>query len=291
MMSLKRIIKNILISLALLIMCQTVVAVEELSDVDCVIEPMTTIELGSPEEGILSKMQVARGDRVKKGQLVASLDSSLEQINAKLAKYRARTNVRVRSANAEVSFRQKQFDRFKMMLEKKALSLKDFDQAAVELGLALLSAETARTERKVAQIESELVSARLARRSIFSPMDGVVEEVYKSPGEYIHEQAPLMKISQLDSLNIEVFLPVANYGAIYTGLVAEVYPEQPVGGKYAAKVVVVDRVFDPASRTFGVRLELSNSEYKLPAGLRCLVSFKTEIELDVSISSSKDIKE
>jgi multidrug efflux pump subunit AcrA (membrane-fusion protein) len=40
-----------------------------------------------------------------------------------------------------------------------------------------------------------------------------------------------------------------------------------------AKVTVVDRVVDAASGTFGVRLELPNPGYKLPAGLKCKTRF------------------
>ena len=36
---------------------------------------------------------------------------------------------------------------------------------------------------------------------------------------------------------------------------------------------MVDRVFDAASGTFGVRLDLPNSDGALPAGQRCIVSF------------------
>jgi hypothetical protein len=46
-----------------------------------------------------------------------------------------------------------------------------------------------------------------------------------------------------------------------------------VAGKHLAMVSTVDRVFDAASGTFGVRLELPNRDNRLPAGLRCQVSF------------------
>jgi len=54
---------------------------------------------------------------------------------------------------------------------------------------------------------------------------------------------------------------------------AEVIPEQPVGGTYRATVTVVDKVFDAVSATIGVRLELPNPDYALPAGLKCQVRF------------------
>ena len=57
------------------------------------------------------------------------------------------------------------------------------------------------------------------------------------------------------------------------GSAALVVPEKPVGGQHVGKVIVVDRVLDAASNTFGVRIELPNSALALPAGLRCKVRF------------------
>ena len=69
-------------------------------------------------------------------------------------------------------------------------------------------------------------------------------------------------------------IPVAYYGSIRPGMAAEVTPEAPLDGeRYRAKVKIIDRVIDAARGTFGVRLELPNPDYRLPAGLRCQVRF------------------
>jgi len=47
---------------------------------------------------------------------------------------------------------------------------------------------------------------------------------------------------------------------------------------YSAAVGIVDRVIDPASNTFGVRLELPNPDYRLPVGLKCTVRFLDNAE-------------
>jgi hypothetical protein len=54
-------------------------------------------------------------------------------------------------------------------------------------------------------------------------------------------------------------------------MVADVTPEPPFTRTYRAKVKVVDRVIDAASGMFGIRLELPNPDYSLPAGLKCKV--------------------
>ena len=68
-------------------------------------------------------------------------------------------------------------------------------------------------------------------------------------------------------------MPVALYGQIELGAEGEVRPEPPFDQPYTAKVVIVDRVVDAASGTFGLRLELPNPKGELPAGLKCTVRF------------------
>jgi multidrug efflux pump subunit AcrA (membrane-fusion protein) len=95
-------------------------------------------------------------------------------------------------------------------------------------------------------------------------------------GEYAFDQAQLVTVAQLNPLHVEAFVPLSLYQKIRAGMVAEIYPEQPIGGRYQAKVTIVDHVFDAASGTIGVRLELPNPEHKLPAGLKCQAHFAVE---------------
>ena len=76
---------------------------------------------------------------------------------------------------------------------------------------------------------------------------------------------------QLDPLLVDVFAPLSWLGRIEVGMSAIVQPEAPIAEAYEAQVTVVDSVVDPASGTFGVQLELRNSDYRLPAGLKCRV--------------------
>jgi hypothetical protein len=73
--------------------------------------------------------------------------------------------------------------------------------------------------------------------------------------------------------DVEVFAPLAYLDRIRVGTLAEVDLDAPIGGTHRAKVIVIDRVFDAASRTFGVRLELPNPGNQLPAGLNCRIRF------------------
>lgn len=112
----------------------------------------------------------------------------------------------------------------------------------------------------------------MALRTIRSTIAGVVVERLGAPGEYVGEEH-FLSIAKINPLFVELVVPVDYFGAIKEGAVAQVILEEPVGGSYPARVVIVDQVIDAASGTFGVRLELPNPQLKLPAGLRCQVVF------------------
>ena len=83
---------------------------------------------------------------------------------------------------------------------------------------------------------------------------------------------PILRLAQLDPLRVEVVLPQAAYGRVQLGTVVLVSPEG-MDDKHKARVTVVDKVIDAASSTFGVRLELTNPQGRLPAGMRCSAEF------------------
>ena len=245
---------------------------------DCVIEPRTTVELGSSAEGILLDVLVARGDVVHKGMPVARLESELERIAVELAHTKAENDADLRSRKEQLVFRRKEVQRLKSIRSKKLATEREYDEALVERTLAQLSLEAARVNHALAQIERRRADAMLNRREIQAPVDGIVVDVAMSPGEFVHEQSVLLSIAELDPLFVEVFMPVSEYRSVSKGMRARVKPEEPIGGVYDAEVAIVDSVFDAASRTFGVRLKLSNEGYKLPGGLRCKLEFQDRAE-------------
>jgi RND family efflux transporter MFP subunit len=240
---------------------------------DCTIEPKVVAEIGSADEGIIDDILVERGDAVEKGQVLAQLDSRIEKLAVELTRLQAQQDVEIRSRQARLGYQHKETERARTLFDKKIVSDQALDEAQVQEDIARLDVEFAAVQQKVAQAEHALARARLERRTIRSPVAGIVVDVGKAPGEFIHEQAPLLTLARIDELNVEVFVPVPRYGRIRPGETAIVEPAAPIGGRHEAVVEVVDRVFDAASATFGVRLRLPNPDGSLPAGIRCKVTF------------------
>lgn len=220
-------------------------------------------------------MHVQRGTAVKRGQTLALLSSGPERAALDLARSRAANEGEIKAAEARVEITRKKFERADELMKKSFVSANARDEAEAEYRLALEQLRVAQENRKLAELEVRRAAEVLAQRQIRSPVSGIVVEVMLRPGELTssNQKDPIIKLMEVDPLNVELILPVREFGRIKPGQRAYVLPEAPVGGKYTAKVEIVDQMVDAASGTFGVRMTLPNPERKIPAGLKCRARF------------------
>jgi RND family efflux transporter MFP subunit len=243
------------------------------ADYACLIEPQQVLKLAAPVQGVVSIVSVDRGDRVRKGQLVASLDSEVEEANAQIAKVHAANDTAIESGRARVDFLKRKQVRNETLRKTDAVSFAQMDEAASDAKVAEAQLREAELNVAQARVEARRADGLLQQRRIISPVDGVVTERGLGPGEFRNDQAHILTVAEMDPLRVETFLPIAAYGHMKVGDKATVLPEAPVGGSYEATVVIVDNVLDAASGTIGVRLRLPNPDFKLPAGIHCKVRF------------------
>lgn len=212
---------------------------------DCLLEPHREVALGFSVSGIIGDIKVDRGDPVNKGQAIAWLRSELEGLAIELAR-------------AKLEFATRKVERSEELLKDEFVSEYNVDEAVTELRLA--------------ELELKQAEAAMRLRSLFSPTAGIVAERYLSPGEFVADEE-VLRVVQINPLNVEVVVPVSEFGTVSEGMRGRVFPEEPIGGEYLATVAIVDTVIDAASGTFGVRLELPNEDLAVPAGLKCQVEF------------------
>lgn len=250
-------------------------ALAQQAEYDCMIEAKQNVEIRSPVEAMIESVRVKRGDAVTKGQVLVTLESGPERASFALAQSRARAVGEIKAAEARVDISLKKLKRAEELVKQNFISANARDEAEAEHKLASEELRRARENQQIAGHEAKRASEVLAMRTIRSPFTGVVVEVLLKPGEFgaITFKDPILKLAEIDPLHVEVILPVSIYGKVKPGQRASVVPEQPVGGRYDTVVKIVDKVVDAASGTFGVRLELPNKNFALPAGVRCKVQF------------------
>ncbi|MFT7485738.1 MAG: RND family efflux transporter MFP subunit [Candidatus Paceibacteria bacterium] len=242
-------------------------------ELEGLIEPFADLNVGAQVDGVLSEILVERGDSLKKGQVIARLESGLEESQLELVKARAMSTAEIDSAAAAVKLSRQRLVRTRKLYEERVASLGALDEIETELLLAELQLTRAKENHMMAQLEVKRAQALLDQRTIYSPTSGVVVERFLGVGELVYRanRDQVLRIAQVDPLRVEIFAPLAVYGQIAVGDEVQVFPGQPIGGSVTAKVIVVDPVIDAASGTIGIRCELQNKDHRIPAGLRCRV--------------------
>ena len=169
----------------------TLAPIPEGLDMECLLEPYMTVKIGTPVPGALAEVVADRGDVVRKGALVARLDSRAQVASVSLSKARA-------------EYAKRRMERNEELAQKELLSSQEQDEM--------------QTDRQLAELELLERETQVAIREIRSPVNGVVVERFKGPGEYVQEE-PILELAQIDPLRIEVVVPVSLYGKVIVGMV------------------------------------------------------------------------
>lgn len=240
---------------------------------DCVMNPALEVKLGSPMRGLLARVVVERGDFVARGALIAEIGSSVEKATVELNRVRAQNTADIEARLADLALSRKRLKRTGELARRRVVPLDRLDERRAQVAVAEANLKRARGNQRLAGLEHKRAIAILERRRITSPIDGIVVERLLYQGEFVSQEAHIVTIAQIDPLHVEAFVPTKYFFLVKKGMKASVKPKGPVRRRLVATVIVVDQVFDAASGTFGVRLRLPNPKNKMPAGLRCEVTF------------------
>lgn len=236
----------------------------------CLIQPARVAEVGSAVIGVVESIEVERGDSVRSGQVLARLRADVERASTDAVRSRAQSEAELRAAVAARDLAQLRLERARTLKEQNFVSTQAVEQAHAELKVAHERVGQVRDALRTASREVTVSNAQLAQRVLRAPFDGVLVERYANPGERF-EDKPLFKIAAIAQLRVEVVAPTALYGTLKLGREVTVLPDLPGARPRIARIAQIDRVLDPASNTFRLRLDLPNTDHALPAGLRCRV--------------------
>ena len=232
---------------------------------------VTTVNAAFKVPGKIASLYGDEGMEVKKGQLLAELDS--REIEAKLAQAqgalaaaqgRARqaesgvvatsqtVEALITKAEANLTNYQQKYDRAQSLHESGAIADSQFDEASNALKAAqgqLDEALAGREKVEVARHECEAAQgvaeqaqgavqeaeAYLANTKLYSPIDGFITIKYLETGEMLNAGTPVFEISDLRQSYVKIYIDESKIGRVKLGQLAEVrvpaHPDEVFQGK------------------------------------------------------------
>lgn len=160
------------------------------------------VDVGAQASGQIKKLYVKLGQQVKKGDLIADIDSTtqLNTLNtnkAKLDTYRAQ----LVSAQIALKMKQRAFDREHALMGQDATSKADFDNAQDNLAAARANVAELKSQIRQTQIAINTSEADLGYTRITAPMDGTVVSIPVEEGQTVNSSQNTPTIVQLADLS------------------------------------------------------------------------------------------
>jgi RND family efflux transporter MFP subunit len=145
----------------------------------------------------------------------------------------------------------------------------ELTRAETDLSIAVARARAAEEQLKLRELELQRYRLQLERRKVRVPMDGVVSQVFRKPGEYITPGDPaVIRLLVMDKLYAVFNVPVEDTSLIKLGTPVRVFLRS-TSATIDATVSFIAPDIDGESGTVQIRVELDNPDRRLLAGDRC----------------------
>ena len=263
----------------LLVVCGVVIsaAAEPLVLTNCYIKPVSDVTLSSrsSDPGPLVEVNVKEGQKVSKGEQLAKLDDEIYHLFVIRAQEIDTDLTAIERAQEVVALRKWEFDKKKRI--EKALAPDELKQAELEHKIALLDLAAQKMQHSLNKHDLRRYTRLMETRRIVSPIDGVVEKIFKQVGEAVQLPEPVIRVVNLDRIKIEAplserFVRTVRVGDAAT-ITVEQFSEQPLRGE-----VVHITLVDFSSHTFIAVIEADNPEGLIRPGMSATVAIDVQNE-------------
>jgi RND family efflux transporter MFP subunit len=226
------------------------------------------VEVVPRVSGRLQTVEVKLGDPVRRGQTIARVDDReiQEQVRQAEASYKV-SEASIRQREADLKLAQANLKRSQDLLQRELLPQQAFDdtEARYEAAQAQLDLSRAQFEQTRARLDELRIT--LANTRIESPVDGFVGRRYLDPGAIVGANAPVVSVVDIRTVRIVANLVERDLKRVPAGTPASVEVDAFPGETFKGKVSRVAPVFDPATRTAEMEVEVVNSDFRLKPGM------------------------
>jgi multidrug efflux pump subunit AcrA (membrane-fusion protein) len=261
-------------------------AADELVVESALLRLIQQVEVPARVQGIISSIDALEGDSVDEGQTLAVVDDveaklleGRAAIELQLSKEKLESDIAVRLAQKALGFNQSEFERMARAAEATpgSISASQLEQLRFQAGQAELDLEKAEHDRRVDQLNADLKTKELELsrynvdvRKILAPINGVVIEVLRQPGEWVEPGDKVLRIVRMDRLRVEGMIHMRDIPGDLRGAPVTISIDAPGKGEitYPGKVVFVSPEISPVNGQVRIWAEVENRDGLLKPGLR-----------------------
>ncbi len=190
--------------------------------------------------GVVTRIFVEEGDRVREGQPLAKLDGE------RLALELARTEVNLNKLKRE-------HDRNEELYKKQLISIEEFERIKSEY-------DTQQAAYNLAKLELDYTTVR-------APISGIVSQRFIKVGNTLQMNEPTFMVSDFDPLLAIMYAPEKELGKLKASQVAHLTVDALAGTIFTGKIKRISPIVDATTGTFKVTIEVDDESRQLKPGM------------------------
>ncbi|MBT8309847.1 MAG: efflux RND transporter periplasmic adaptor subunit [Bacteroidia bacterium] len=226
------------------------------------IQSVNSAELSTRMMGFVSKVHVNVGDKVRKGQLLVSIN------NTDLQAKRAQVNASITEAAAAFENAQKDYNRFKNLFADNSATQKELDDMTAHFEMAKARLEAAN------QLKNE-INAQFAYSNITAPFSGVITGKTVKQGDMANPGMPLISIESPGNFEVLAMVPESEISQIKKGTQVDVVVKS-IDKTLKGKISEVSTSAKNTGGQYLVKVNLDKTDANILSGMFVTVQFPVE---------------
>ena len=223
------------------------------------IQATNSADLSTRMMGYVKKVHVNVGDKVKKGQLLVSLN------NADLQAKKAQVDAGIVQAQTAFKNAEKNYNRFKNLFESNSVTQKEMDDMTANYQMAKAGLESAK------QMKNE-INAQFAYSNITAPFNGVITSKNVENGDMANPGMPLLSMETPKEFEVMAMVPETEISQIKTGTSVNVLVKS-IDKTIKGKVTEVSTSAKNTGGQYLVKVDLEKTDANILSGMFTTVQF------------------
>ncbi|HTV91933.1 MAG TPA: efflux RND transporter periplasmic adaptor subunit [Verrucomicrobiae bacterium] len=267
------------------------------------VAPLEQSVLAFQQNGTITSISVNVGDRVRAGQVLARIDDSVLRAEAAQAQAQAQQQsataqgskvglpVQIQTNEATLQTNAAALRNAKLVYDQDTALYKDgyvsqaqleaaraaYVQAAQAYSTAYIglknnvvsqeNTKAALAAAQAAQANARTLNTQVAQTTLYAPYNGVITQRLLDPGAYAGPQAPVLAISRVDTLWINLNVPDTDLPFVRPGSEVSFTSSSLPGRTFQGRVNTVNAVPTSGTLSYLARIEMQNTDEVLRGGM------------------------
>lgn len=249
-----------------------------------IIKPIHNIELSMEPEGIIKKIYKQEGEKVKKGEKLIQIDSSLQHLEVQRREETLNDLSQIEANEKKLKIIEELYlDAKKLEENSRSISKEEVKTLQIQYTDLKGEIDTLKSMKKREQIEYNIAKEVFEKYTLYSPINGTIAVIKNDEGEWLKNGEKLIQIIDKSICFLEINIENRYLLDLKKGMKKDIFVKH--NGKeikIKGTISYISPIADLASGLTRIKIEFINKNGIIRPGINGFVKFKNNYDLDAS---------